>query len=138
MQYEVPQFIEHEAKILGPLTLKQAIYVSVAGGTVFLMRLFKFPMLIFWPTSVIVVGFSLAFAFIKVGGQSFSYFLGNFFKFIIMPKVFVWKQKLPEQKIEIPQIEVIDKPIYVKSEEKLKQENKNRLEQLGRKINIGM
>ncbi len=32
MEYQVPQFIEVEDKIIGPLTLKQFIYVAGASG----------------------------------------------------------------------------------------------------------
>ena len=37
MQYRVPQFIEEEAKIVGPLTLKQSMIVGISGGLVFIM-----------------------------------------------------------------------------------------------------
>jgi len=32
MQYQVPQFIEIEDKIFGPLTLKQFLYLAGGGG----------------------------------------------------------------------------------------------------------
>ena len=32
MEYQVPQFIEVEDKIIGPLTLKQFIYIAGASG----------------------------------------------------------------------------------------------------------
>ena len=137
MQYEVPQFIEHEAKILGPLTLRQSIYVSVAGGIIFLMRVSKVDPLIFWLSSPAILGFAAALAWAKPGGRPFTVFLGNMLKFITMPKVFVWKQKLPEQKYEIPKIEVLEKPIYVNPEEKTMEQGESRLRKLGRKIDLG-
>jgi len=37
MRFQVPQFIEVEDKIFGPLTLKQFIYLAGAGGVVFVL-----------------------------------------------------------------------------------------------------
>ena len=37
MRFQVPQFIEVEDKIFGPLTLKQFIYLAGAGGLVFVL-----------------------------------------------------------------------------------------------------
>ena len=37
MQFQVPQFIEIEDKIFGPLTFKQFIYLAGGGGLCFLL-----------------------------------------------------------------------------------------------------
>jgi len=37
MRYTVPQFIEHEAKIIGPLTFKQFTYLAMAGAGCFVV-----------------------------------------------------------------------------------------------------
>jgi hypothetical protein len=39
-QFHVPQFIEVEDKIFGPLTLKQFLYVIGGAGIVFIMYAF--------------------------------------------------------------------------------------------------
>ncbi len=44
MEFQVPQFTEHEAKILGPLTFRQIIYVGTGGGIgLFLYHTLPFP-----------------------------------------------------------------------------------------------
>ena len=40
MQFKVPQFIDMEDKIVGPLTLKQFAYILGAGGFSFLLWTF--------------------------------------------------------------------------------------------------
>ena len=40
MRFQVPQFIEVEDKIFGPLTLKQFIYVFGGGGLCFVFYTF--------------------------------------------------------------------------------------------------
>lgn len=91
-QYQVPQFIEVEDKIFGPLTLKQFIYLAGGGG----VCLIFFTLLPLWLTFLLgtpVMVFSAALAFYTINGRPFivavehaaSYFFGN--------KLYLWKQK---------------------------------------------
>jgi len=41
MQYQVPQFIEVEDRIIGPLTLKQFLYLAFAGAILFVLWFLK-------------------------------------------------------------------------------------------------
>lgn len=91
-QYQVPQFIEVEDKIFGPLTLKQFIYLAGAGGLV-LLCFTLLPLLLALPLAGIAGGIGAGFAFYKVNGRplivaaehAFSYLLGN--------KLYLWKQR---------------------------------------------
>jgi len=91
-QYQVPQFIEVEDKIFGPLTLRQFIYLAGAGG-LSLIFFTLLPFLLALPLIGIALGVGAAFAFYKVNGRplivaaehGFSYFLGN--------KLYLWKQR---------------------------------------------
>ena len=64
MEYQVPQFIEVEDKIVGPLTLKQFIYIAGAGGlcVVFFVYL---PILFAFLLSAPVVGLAAASRFLQ-------------------------------------------------------------------------
>ncbi len=84
MQYQVPQFIEIEDKIFGPLTFKQFVYVAGGAGMCFVAYRFipmPFSMLVILPLG----GFSIALAFYKVNNRPFidavesavRFFLGN-------------------------------------------------------------
>lgn len=91
MEYQVPQFIEVEDKIIGPLTLKQFIYLAGAAGlcVIFFVYLsFVFAVLLALP----VVGFSVALAFYKVNGKPFIEVIEAGFNYYTRAKLFLWKR----------------------------------------------
>ena len=90
MEYQVPQFIEVEDKIVGPLTLKQFIYIAGAAGlcVVFFVYLNIFIALVL---SVPVVAFAVALSFYKVNGKPFIEVLEAGFNYYTSAKLFLWK-----------------------------------------------
>lgn len=92
MEYQVPQFIEVEDKIIGPLTLKQFIYV--AGGAGLCIIFFAYLSLIFAILfSLPVAAFTAALAFYKVNGKSFIEVLEAGFNYYTGAKLFLWKRR---------------------------------------------
>jgi hypothetical protein len=77
MRHEVPQFIDIEDKIIGPLTFLQFLYL--VGGffgsfTIYKLILYIFPKIGFViPLSLgmPIFAFGIALAFVKVNGRSF-------------------------------------------------------------------
>ena len=92
MRFTIPQFIEYEAKIIGPLTFKQVIFVGTAGAVCFILY-FLVPFSVFLIACVILVGGGIALAFLKIGGRSLPLTLVNLLKFSVMPKVYIWKKR---------------------------------------------
>lgn len=103
-QFTVPKFIEHKAKIVGPLTFDQFIYVGAAGAICFALyfTLAKTSFFLFLILAMILMGASSALAFLKSGGRSLPVVLMNFFSFSISPKIYLWQKKggLPPKIIE--------------------------------------
>jgi len=92
MQFTVPQFIEKEAKIVGPLSFKQFIYVGIAAAIcVFLY--FVFPIYLFAIIGPLLIGASLALAFYKKEGIPLPNVIAGFFTFLFKPKIYLWKKK---------------------------------------------
>lgn len=93
----MPQFIEIEDKIVGPLTLKQFIYIAGAAGlcVVFFVYL---PMIFAIVLSALVAGFAAALAFYKVNGKAFIEILEAGFNYYTGAKFFLWKHKEQEAK----------------------------------------
>ena len=92
MQFQVPQFIEVEDKIIGPLTGKQFFYLVGAGALVFLLRTF----LEWWLVIILggpVVGLAVAMAFLKINGIPFIKIMSNAITYYISGKLFLWKKK---------------------------------------------
>ncbi len=101
-QFQVPQFIEVEDKIFGPLTLKQFLYVLGGGSIIFLLYVF----LPFWLTFLLgipVGAFFLALAFYKVNGQPFIKVLENGLNYFTQTRLYIWKKiERPGKKKEEP------------------------------------
>lgn len=95
MRFQVPQFIEEETKIAGPLTFKQFALMGVAGvGVIILYAAFaKTNFLIFAFLSTLLVISVLALAFIRVSGRSLPSVLGNFFLYSLSSRIYLWKKK---------------------------------------------
>lgn len=97
MRFQVPQFIEVEDKIFGPLTFKQFVYLA-GGGGICVTAYYSLP--IFWSIFVIgpVAALSAALAFYKVNGRPFIQFLESLFYFYVRDRFYIWKKSKPVQK----------------------------------------
>ena len=103
MQFQVPQFIDIEDKIIGPLTLKQFFYIAGAGAILFI----GFFMLETWLWIVIslpVVGLAVMLAFVRYNGRSMIVMLGAMFRYTWKPKLYLWIHEEP--KTSLPKIEI--------------------------------
>ena len=92
MRYQVPQFIEVEDKIFGPLTFKQFIYLAGAGGIClifFTLLPLYFAVLCMLP--FIALGFALA--FYKVNGRPFIVAVEHAVGYFFGHKLYLWKQR---------------------------------------------
>jgi hypothetical protein len=92
MQFKVPQFIEIEDKIIGPLTLKQFFYLG--GGAMLLFILWFFLTLgAFILVALPVAGVSLALAFYKVNGRPLINVLVAMIRYLTKPRLYLWRKK---------------------------------------------
>ena|SRR3989344_2220917 len=92
MRFQVPQFIEIEDKIFGPLTFKQFIYV--AGGIGLAAVLFIFlPKFLAVLVALPIAAFAAALAFYKVNGKPFVNMVEAFVKYTITSKLYIWKKE---------------------------------------------
>lgn len=116
MRFSVPQFIEHEAKIVGPLTFKQFLYIGSAGviGFVFYHSL---PRPVFLPIVIILGLGSFALAFVKINGMPLPKAIANFFKFVLSSRIYLWQKD--EEKTGAQRktkIETFEKKLSIKEE----------------------
>jgi hypothetical protein len=101
MQFQVPQFIETEEKIIGPLTLKQFFFLAGAGAISFLcFYIFKFWLWLIITGILGTVAFSLA--FIKYHGRPLPVIVMAAFEYFWKPRFYLWKKT--EEKIKYPEI----------------------------------
>ena len=94
MQYQVPQFIDVEDKIFGPLTAKQFFYLAV--GTVLILIMYVFLQL--WVVIILgspMAALSLALAFLKVNGVPFIKVLASAMSYSTSKRLYLWKKSNP-------------------------------------------
>ncbi len=90
-QITVPQFIEAEDKIVGPVTVRQFVIMFV--GAMLLFIEFKASDLsLFILLAIITFSTTLTIAFVKVNGQPFHFFLLHLFQTIKRPSIRVWRK----------------------------------------------
>ncbi|MEK9154472.1 MAG: PrgI family protein [Patescibacteria group bacterium] len=103
MQFQIPQFIDVESKIVGPLTLRQFLYLAAAGGASFMLFFILATWLWFIITAVLVV-IGAALAFVKYNGQPLIKIILYAFGFLWKPRLYLWQREIKERTIEIPKI----------------------------------
>lgn len=117
--FQVPQFIETKAKIIGPLTLEQFFYLAGAGGLSFL-SLTVFNFFLAFILTAIFVATGLAFAFIKVNGQSLPKVFVSAFNYWLRPRLYTWQRIIPEKTLEISEENILNLRKNMTLQEKLK------------------
>ncbi len=104
--FQVPQFIEERAKIVGFLTLPQFLYI--AGGGVIVVVAFKTLSFFLWlMVSSVTVALAVALAFVKVNGQTFPGILTASLGYLWKPRVYTWQRSIEERTLDVSDIERI-------------------------------
>ncbi len=92
MRFQLPQFIETETKLVGPLTLKQFLWV--AGGTVIVFFLFITTQggFIFFTAGIPIAAIFLAFAFLKIEGIPLINYIAYALSYLLNPKRYIFRK----------------------------------------------
>jgi len=89
MQYKIPQNVQIEDKIVGPLTLKQLIILGVGGGLSYAIYV-ALAKTYYWQVWLIPVGIpallTLAIAFLKISGIPFGKWVFLMIEYAVNPK----------------------------------------------------
>jgi hypothetical protein len=92
MRFEVPQFIEIEDKIFGPLTWRQFVYVGGGIGAAVAMFI-VLPFILFLIFGIPLALVSAALAFFPINNRPFSYFLQAVYDYLRNKRLYLWRQK---------------------------------------------
>lgn len=101
MRYQVPQFIEVEDKIFGPLTLKQFIYLAGGAGLSFVIYTIL-PFFIAFILIILVMAFSVALSFYRVNNKPFINILESAIKYYVSSKLYIWKKSDKKAQMKVP------------------------------------
>lgn len=90
-QYIVPQFIDVEDKIIGPITIRQFIIMIIGGLFLFICyKIFVFP--IFIAFAIGIIGIVALFGFVKVNGRPFHVFIVGMLETLKRPAKRIWNK----------------------------------------------
>lgn len=105
--FQVPQFVEQKAKIVGSLTITQFGYLAAAGliiyGTYYVFNFF-----VWFLISLPVGAIALFLAFAKINGQESNKIIQSVFGFLTGSKTYVWQRKATETTISVGNKDHID------------------------------
>src|SRR3990167_6529706 len=90
-QFQVPQFIDVEDKILGPITMRQFFIILIPFGTA-ILSYFVFKMVAAIIITIPVIIGAAVFAFYKPYGMRFSRFFSAFLAYQLKPRMYIWKR----------------------------------------------
>jgi len=97
-QYVVPQFIDVEDKILGPITVRQFIIILVGGGFIFVAYKLA-DLTLFIVEGAIIALATFIIAFVKINGRPIHYFFLNVIQTLMRDRLRVWLKLYTRQEI---------------------------------------
>lgn len=98
-QFTVPQFIDVEDKIIGPVTTRQFIIMLVTALSIFIF----YKILAFTPfiiLAIILFGVGVTMAFLRINGQPFHFFFLNLLQTWRSPKLMIWDARLSDRALK--------------------------------------
>ena len=109
MRFEVPQFIDVEDKIFGPLTFKQSIYLAGGAGLGYVSyKLIPSPLSYLFALVFVILGALLA--FYKINSRTFIEVAQAFLIYQLKGKLYIWKRSPKTTTVEKPKIPLPPKP----------------------------
>jgi membrane protein implicated in regulation of membrane protease activity len=100
-RFQVPQFIETETKLIGPLTLKQFLFVA-AGVALTAMAYMALSGIFFWVAALLIISFFGSLAFVKIDNQPLLNYLAYMLAYALGSKRAIYKTKDEQNQFTLP------------------------------------
>lgn len=97
-QFVVPQFIDVEDKIVGPITVRQFV-ILLATGLILTISYKIVTLFTFIVLFIVVGGIGVTFAFVKINGQAFHYFVLNLIQTFRLPQLRIWHKMMTTEEL---------------------------------------
>lgn len=91
MQFQVPQFLDVEDKVIGPFTIKQFLYLGGGFGLAYLS--YRFIPWIGIPLGAGLLGIGFALAFYKYNSKPLVFLIESAFNYMQSERFYVWRRK---------------------------------------------
>jgi hypothetical protein len=133
-RFMVPQFIDAETRIIGPITTRQFLILLLTAGFEFVL----FKLLTFWTFAVgglFLLLFAIVIAFARINGMPFHYFLLNVLQTFRKPRLQVWDKRYTNSELRaLMRNEVEPPPEAPPEKERL---TSSKLQELSLVVNTG-
>jgi hypothetical protein len=114
MQFKVPQFIDIEDKVIGPLTIKQFVYLAGGAGLAYLAGHFL-PTLLALVFVPVFIGLALALAFFRYNDKPFIHLLESLAKFYSRSRLYLWHTNTTKKAVAAPTAAVAERATLTES-----------------------
>lgn len=128
MNFQVPQFIEIEDKVFGPLSFKQFLYLTGSTGLAFIAYVYLPIYIAIFPI-IALVAFGVGLAFYQINNRPFIFTIQSAFKYFTSNKLYLWQKSTTNN--TIVKTEKVNKGFY--STPKL---SKSKLEDLSWSLDV--
>jgi len=98
-QYVVPQFIEVEDKIIGPITVRQFVILLGTGLVLFILYKLPISFLTFIFSGLPFLAIGITFSFVRINGQPFHLFFLNLVQTSRRPNVRIWFKDVNDKEL---------------------------------------
>lgn len=133
-QFVVPQFIDVEDKIIGPITTRQFVILLV--GILFIFVAYKLAdITLFIFLLILIGGATLILAFVKINGQPFHYFLLNIIQTLRRSNLRIWNKVYTNDLLV--QIQKEGQQIILEKTKEVPRLSYNRIRDLSLVVNTG-
>lgn len=89
MQYPVPQFIDRETKLIGPLTVRQVIIFGIDAAVLFVLY-FVLNFFAFTAAVIVLTSTAIILAFVKINGNPMTKVMLSLFNYFLQPRIYLW------------------------------------------------
>lgn len=98
-QFTVPQFLEIEPKIIGPITARQFLIMLFTLIMCFMIYRIFLSVIAIVGLGIPMLGFGITLAFAKVNGQPFHFILLNILQTVRKPWLRVWDKRISDHEL---------------------------------------
>lgn len=109
MEYQVPQFIDVEDKIFGPLTISQFVYLAGGVGLAIGLVLYL-PFIIGVLFAIPVAALAGALAFYKMNGKPFIAIMESGIAYYLGRRLYLWKKEEKAPEVVAPVVREVVSP----------------------------
>ncbi len=117
MQYKVPRHVDYKAKIVGPATFSQLLYIGAAGLVILFLYFLMGGSPFFLPVAIILGAGGVSLAFLQVAGQPLPEYVRKMIIFTTSSREYIWEKKI------VPMEEAFPKRMKVAPEETKEEES---------------